>query len=208
MSNFFIVLDPIFALQIGFPEQIYSGYDDALVPNVVMSNQDGVQPLLTGAGIFAFTSFVDHEKQIISTGSVFSLDDRLSIDVEIAMPLARSIDVHNSKEKQTYLLSRFIVKDYIEVETIAQQRGGFLITKSLMQDKLSTGFLDLVANQPGTHVSQLKPGAIRELDIRLALRYKEFEIINSILTYSIKHKTFEMDADGCYDLLMTFNKKV
>ena len=145
---------------------------------------------------------------ITSTESIYRVDDRLSIDVEVTLPLARTIDVHKKQEKQTYLLSRFIVKDYVNVSTIAQQRGGFLLTKSMMQDKLSTGFTDLVADQPGTHSSQLKNGEIRELDVRLALRYKDWEVINSILTYSIKHKTLELEPDGCYDLLLAFNKRV
>ena len=101
-----------------------------------------------------------------------------------------------------------MVTDYIRVHTIAQQRGGFLLTKSMISDKLSTGFTDLVANHPGTHTAQLKNGNIQELDVRLILRYKSFEIINSILTYSVEHKTIEMGVDGLYDLLLSFNKRV
>ena len=206
LSNFFIILDPIFAAQVGFPEQIYSGATAQGL--VVMSNQPGCLPLLDGTNHFALPSPVNDGVSIISTNSIYRVDDRLSIDVEITLPLARTIDVHDKQEKQTYLLSRFMVKDYIKVETIAQQRGGFLLTKSMLQDKLSTGFTDLVANQPGTHTSQLKNGKVREMDVRLMLRYKSFEIINSILTYSIKTKTLNMEDDGCFDLLLSFNKRV
>ena len=236
LSNFFIVLDPVFAAQVGFPEQIYSGATALGV--VVMSNQPGCLPLVAG-GNFALPSQVNDGVSIISTSSIYRVDDRLSIDVEISLPVARTIDVQPEKkttlvprpqtaaqiaahtpkiydiikqvvtrEKQTYLLSRFVVTDYVKVETIAQQKGGFLLTKSLVQDKLGTGFTDLVANQPGTHASQLKNGKIRELDVRLALRYKDFEIINGILTYSIKTKTLELEPDGCYDLLLSFQKRV
>ena len=78
----------------------------------------------------------------------------------------------------------------------------------MISDKLSTGFTDLVANQPGTHTAQLKNGSIQELDVRIVLRYKNFQIINNILTYSIGYKTIEMGDDGVYDLLLSFNKKV
>ena len=208
LSNFFIILDPVFAKLVGFPEQIYSGLDAVPNGNVVFSNQPGVLPLIDGANNFALPSAVADLYSFTSNDSIFRVDDRLSIDVEITLPLARTIDVHKKQEKQTYLLSRFIVKDFVNVATVAQQRGGFLLTKSIMQDKLSTGFTDLVANQPGTHASQLKNGKIRELDVRLALRFKEWEVINGILTYSIKHKTIEMEEDGCYDLLLAFNKRV
>jgi hypothetical protein len=205
LSNFFIVLDPVFAKQIGFPEQIYHGVTAANAQ--VMSNQPGVLPLI-GANTFTIGAAINDGRAIVSTGSIFATDDRLSIDVEITLPLARTIDVHDKTEFHTYLLSRFVVTDYIRVDTIAQQRGGFLLTKSMISDKLSTGFTDLVANQPGTHTAQLKNGEIQELDVRLVLRYKEFDIINNILTYSVGRKTIEMGADGVYDLLLSFNKRV
>ena len=78
----------------------------------------------------------------------------------------------------------------------------------MISDKLSTGFTDLVADNPGTHTAQLKNGQIQELDVRLILRYKSFEIINDILTYSTERKTLEMETDGVYDLLLSFNKRV
>jgi len=46
------------------------------------------------------------------------------------------------------------------------------------------------------------------MDVRLILRYKKYEILNNILTYSVAHKTFELEDDGLYDLLLSFNKKV
>ena len=174
-----------------------------------MSTQPGCRPLLDGANLFDLVSPIDDGRSVISTNSIFRTDDRISIDVEITLPLARTIDVHDSKEKQTHILSRFMIpSDYINVHTIAQQRGGFLLTKSMISDQLSGGFTDLVANSPGTHTSQLKNGEIQEMDIRLVLRYKKFEIINNILTYSIGHKILEMDADGIYDILLAINKRV
>ena len=206
LSNFFIIFDPVFAKQVGFPDQIYSGVTAGGA--AVMSNQPAILPLLTGANLFNLVSATNDGRSIISTSDIFRTDDRISFDVEITLPLACTIDVHDKQEKQTYLLSRFMVTDYIRVDTIAQQRGGFLLTKTMISDKLNTGFTDLVANQPGTHTAQLKNGNIQELDVRLILRYKSFEIINNILTYSTQHKTFEMGADGVYDLLLSFNKRV
>jgi hypothetical protein len=206
LSNFFIILDNVFAKQVGFPQQIYHGVTAANAQ--VMSNQPGVLPLISIANTFNIGAAINAGRSIISTNSIFRTDDRISFDVEITLPLARTIDVHDKKEFQTYLLSRFMVTDYIRVDTIAQQRGGFLLTKSMISDKLSTGFTDLVADNPGTHTAQLKNGQIQELDVRLILRYKSFEIINNILTYATERKTIEMETDGVYDLLLSFNKRV
>ena len=206
LSNFFIIFDPVFAKLIGFPTQIYHGTTAAGL--IVMSNQPGILPLLDGANNFALAPQINTGRSVISTKSIFRADDRLSIDVEITLPLAKTIDVHNKTEKHTYLLSRFLVADYLSVDTIAQQRGGFLLTKSIISDKLNSGLTDLVANSPGTHTAQLKNGKIQEMDVRLILRYKKYEIINNILTYSVAHKTLELEDDGLYDLLLSFNKKV
>ena len=206
LSNFFIIIDPVFAKQVGFPELIYHG------PNAIgvdiMSNQPGCLPLLDGANLFTSVSATNNGRSLISTSSIFRTDDRISLDIEITLPVARSIDVFQKQETQTYLLSRFMVTDYIRVDTIAQQRGGFLLTKSMISDKLNAGFTDLVAGSPGTHTAQLKNGSIQELDVRLILRYKKFEIINEILTYAIQRETLEMDPDGLYDMLLSFNKRV
>lgn len=96
-----------------------------------MSTQPGCLPLLDGANNFALASPIN-DGSVISTNSIFKADDRISIDVEITLPLARTIDVIDSKEKQTHILSRFMIADYIKVDTIAQQRGGFLLTKSMI----------------------------------------------------------------------------
>ena len=130
------------------------------------------------------------------------------VSVEISLPVVRTIDVHEKKEKQTFVLARYNVTDYVSVDTVCQQRGGFLLTKTIMQDKLSTGFTDLVGDYPGTHTIELKNGNIRELDIRLVLRYKDFKILNNILKYSIATKLMELEDDGLYDLLLSFNKRV
>ena len=82
------------------------------------------------------------------------------------------------------------------------------IRGSIISDKLNSGITDLVANSPGTHTAQLKNGKIQEMDVRLLLRYKKYEIINNSLTYSVAHKTLELEDDGLYDLLLSFNKKV
>ena len=66
-----------------------------------------------------------------------------------------------------------MITDYISVENKTQQRGGNILTKSILHDRLSTGFVDLVQNQPTSHISQLLNGKIQELDLRMVLRYKD-----------------------------------
>ena len=143
-----------------------------------------------------------------STKSVFHCDERISLDIEISIPLSQSIDVLNGKETHTYLLNRYMITDYVSVENKTQQRGGNILTKSILHDRLSTGFVDLVQNQPTSHISQLLNGTIQELDLRMVLRYKEYTVENNELHFTIERKTIELEEDEMYDLLLSFNKRV
>ena len=98
------------------------------------------------------------------------------------------------------------------------EKGGVILTKSIINDKLSVGFTDLVYNQPTSHTAQLLNGKIQEMDVRLVLRYKKYTIEltnaglitlpNDQLKFTIARKTIELEHDGLYDLLLAFNKLV
>ena len=101
-----------------------------------------------------------------------------------------------------------MIADYKEVETITQQRGGVILTKAILQDKLSTGLVDLVANKPAAHTAQLLNGKIQSLDMRLIHRYKDFYMDGSVLKFEIRHENFDIGDNGLYEILLEFNKKV
>ena len=211
LSNFYIELDEVFAKQIGFPVLIYA-YDNQ-AGTITLSNQVNAPPLFLGNGNFALNPHIHttanlQPRTIESTKSIFNCDDRLSIDIEISLPLSQSIDVHNGSEHHTYLLNRYMITDYVTVEGRTQQKGGHILTKSIIHDKLSAGFTDLVQNQPSSHTAQLLNGKIQEMDLRLMLRYKSFVIVGDHVEFTIKRVTMEMDESGVYDLLLAFNKRV
>lgn len=211
LSNFYLEFDDVFAKILGFPTLIYSYVDGAGLVHI--SNQEGVPDLFVagdfnlalGAPDLGATGF----ESLISTGSIFKFDERISIDIEIALPLSRTIDVLDRVERHTFILSRFMLSDYKELETIIEQRGGVILTKSILQDTLALGCVDLVRGQPQTHTAMLLNGKIQALDLRLVLRYKEYFIDNAEhLAFSIKHKTHELDEHGFYDILLHFIKKL
>lgn len=209
LSNFYIELDPVFAKIIGFPILIYSQVQGG---NVHISNQANVDPLIDdqdfdlnlGVPDLGATGF----ESIISTKSIFQYDERISIDIEMALPIARTIDVFNKKEKHTTILSRFMLTDYKELETIIEQRHGVIMSKSILQDRLAAGTVDLVRGQPQTHTAQLLGGRIQAMDMRLVLRYKDFVVTNKVLSYNVKHKTMELTEHGFVDIMLHFIKKL
>jgi hypothetical protein len=205
LANFWIQLEPVFAKRIGLPVNIYN---DALI----LSNQPGVVALLTAAAPISFAidvgQGVQSNRTIFSKESIFEMDDRLSIDIEISLPLSQTIDVENSKETHTFLLSRFIISDYKRIQTRVQQRKGVVLSKAIIEDTLALGIHDLVKNAPEAHTTQLHPGKIQALDSRLLFRYRSFSITNDTLRSEIKTKIFSMEPSGLYDILLEFNKKV
>ena len=214
LTNFYILVDEVFAKQIGFPRYIYA-YDDqgGNAGSVLLSNQIGIPYLFTANGNFAIDARISQAanqlpRTIESTKSIFNCDDRLSIDIEISLPLAQSIDIHNGSEEHTYLLNRYMITDYVTVEGRTQQKGGNILTKSIIFDKLSCGFTDLVHNQPSSHSAQLMNGKIQEMDLRMMLRYKEYSMDGNKLVFKIKRKTMELVETGVYDFLLAFNKRV
>ena len=179
-----------------------------------MSNQPGAAPLFDPLGLnFVLDAQIEDTangkpRTIQSTNSVYRVDDRLSIDVEISLPLRKYIDILDGAEKHTFVLNRFVVTDYISVEAKIQQKGGVLLTKNVFQDKLNTGFQDLVNDRPGSHAAKLMNGKIQELDVRLVKRYKKYRVENDKLKFEIMHDPFELEDHGQYDVLLSFNKRV
>ena len=228
LTNFYIEFDPVFARLIGFPQFIYG---DNVGGVITMSNQVTTPDLLYSAPDFAGNVqqyYVNdsnmpaaangNPRTIESTKSIFSCDDRLSLDIEISLPLSQSIDVFNGKEQHTFLLNRFMITDYINIAGRTQQKGGVILTKSLINDQMGSGFTDLVKNQPTSHVAKLLNGKIQEMDLRMVLRYKKYSILvddqgllslpKNQLQFTIERKTLQLDENAAYDLLLAFNKRV
>ena len=212
LTNFYILLDEIFAAQIGFPNSIYARNEEPDIWTLYtqISTDTNIDPLVVdnNGWFFALQPNVDQGVNIVSSKSLFNVDDRLSYDLEISLPLSMTIDTHDGKETQTYLLSRFQITDYQDVQTRAKQKDGLLLTETLIDDKLHGGKIDLVRGQPSTHVSQLLNGRIQALDMRVVLRYKEYYLENGKIKFNIARRTIDMGEFGFYDTLLQFNKRV
>ena len=207
-SNFYIQLDPVFAKQIGFPELIY--LTDDYLGTVTASNQPGIEPLYDlENNEFVANPEISQDRHIVSTNSMFGIDDRYSIDLEVTLPLAQTIDVFNGKEKHTFVLSRFNITDYksgVKARTV--QKQGVILTRGLFTDTLGSGMTDLVSD-PSAHTAQLLNGKIQEMNVRLLLRYKKYKIsATGDLEFTIEHQQIELDETGLYDILLQFNKNV
>lgn len=211
LTNFYIQFDEVFAKQIGFPTLVYAHDDQA--GTITMSNQPDVEALIDEDQLlgdtFSLISNVTEGRNISSTRSIFSVEERMSIDIEMSLPVAQTIDVTNGDEHHTFLLSRFAIGDYQKRYNMVQQSNGYVVTKTVLQNTIDSGFIDLVQDAPESHVSQLLSGEIRQLNMRLVLRYKNYFVgVGGHLAHTVERKIIEMDPSGLYDLLLQFNKRV
>ena len=213
LTNFYIILDEVFASQIGFPNIIFAR--DQVVQGATytqISTDVTIDDLLVenNANVFVFDMQpnVSEGVNIKSTQSIFRIDDRLSYDLEISLPISQTIDTMNGKESQTFLLSRFQINDYQNIHTRTKQKDGLLLTEALIEDQLQGGMVDLVRGAPSSHVSQLLNGSIQALDLRVILRYKEYYFDNNNVRFNIARRPVDMGDYGFYDLLLQFNKRV
>ena len=214
LTNFYIVLDDVFASQIGFPNKIFArnqtvqGVTYTQISTDVTIDDLLVQYLPHPVFVFNLQPHVSAGVNIKSTQSIFRIDDRLSYDLEISLPIAQTIDTMNGKESHTFLLSRFQINDYQNIHTRTKQKDGLLLTEALIEDQLQGGMVDLVRGAPSSHVSQLLNGSIQALDLRIILRYKEYYFDNDNVRFNIARQQVDMGDYGFYDLLLQFNKRV
>ena len=101
-----------------------------------------------------------------------------------------------------------MVTDYKQLESIVEQKGGVILSKSILSDTISAGVVDLVLGKPAAHTAQLLNGKIQAMDLRLILRYKDYFVENSHLKFKVAHKTLQLDEFGFYDILVQLNKNV
>ena len=210
-SNFYIEFDEVFAQQIGLPHLLYAAI---IGGNTQVSNQTNAQGDFNMAALigpaphtYQLVPEVGVNRNVKSTRSLFSFDDRLSFDLEVSLPLGMSIDLLNGSESHTFILSRFQITDYKQTSNRVKTKNGYLLSEGIFEDRL-VGKIDLVRGEPNSHVSQLLNGKIQAFNLRVILRYKEFTISNGKLILSIKSRAIQMDPYGFYDIMVQFNKPV
>ena len=210
--NYYIKFDDVFAKIIGFPQFLYAAdiggniqvsnrTNDAGEYNMVALYSPPPNPL------FSLDTTVEEGRNVKSTKSLFNFDDRLSFDLEVSLPLSMSIDILNGSENHTYVLSRFQITDYKHTTTRTKSKNGYLLSEGIFQDNL-VGRIDLVRDEPNSHVSQLINGKIQAMNVRVILRYRKYEVVNDVLQFTIESRPIEMDAFGFYDILTQFNKRL
>ena len=203
LSNFYISFGLKFQTYCGFAPYIWAS---TVAGALVTSNSAGLNATsfidpMAGTFLMDPNAFMGGAEPLFFPGtkSAFSADTRISIDIEATLPLFNSITSEFSVEKQEFLLERFSIPDFLDVETSNTTTNDLIVTGVDFQDGLMSGVKDLVKN-PSTHVIGMRPGFIQALDVTLWVRY----IVDNV----IKRKQFVLQENEWVDFTMVFTKKV
>lgn len=203
LSNFYISFGNKFQKFCGFESYIWAS---TVANALVTSRTDGYGPMsfidpMVGQFTMDANAFIGAGEPLIFPGtkSAFSADTRISIDVEATLPLFNSITSEFAVEKHEFLLERFSIPDYQDVETSNTTTNDLVITGVDFEDGLMSGVKDLVRD-PHTHVIGMRAGRIQALNVTLWIRY--------MLENTIKKTQLQLRNNEWVDFSMVFTKKV
>ena len=202
LSTFYIHMDPYAAALLGLSRFIFGG-EDANGGFVTSDGVDMAQPDILGDLQFEYD--VNFElplgvlfKNFVSARPIYLLDERESLDIEMTLPLSRTIDVHDEAVKETYRLASYPIQKFIKsTSALRTVRGGSLGNQMHVEDSLQGGVVEL--SRKGQTISHLLPGQIRAINVRLFCSY---------LTWARKRVEQPYTLDGYWDLELLFLKKV
>ena len=203
LSNFYIEFGPKFQKYCGFEHLVWgSTVAGALVTSRTTGyNTYSFIDAMAGQFTMLANTFMGNAQPLFFPGikSVFSADTRISVDIEATLPLFNSITSEFSVEKQEFLLERFSIPDFLDVETSNTTINDLVVTGVDFEDGLMSGVKDLVRD-PHTSVSGLRPGFIQALNVTLWIRY--------IIDNTIKKVRLKLQENEWVDFSMVFTKKV
>jgi hypothetical protein len=185
---------------LGLPRFIWVGGDGA--GGVVTSNNNTMailNPVQTHFVTFPAIPVGFDNNLFFSSKTVFSADQRVTLDIESTLPTYNTISSEFSKEIHTRLLARFNLSDFININAYTKSNNGLVISGIEFEEHVTDGVKDLVIN-PHTNLSMLRPSTIQAVDISLWLRY--------IVDKKIVKTEFKLLDHEWVDFTLSFIKRV
>ena len=199
-ENFYLEFSASMRSILGLPRFIWVGGDGA--GGVVTSNNNTMailNPVQTHFVTFPAIPVGFDNNLFFSSKTVFSADQRVTLDIESTLPTYNTISSEFSKEIHTRLLARFNLSDFININAYTKSNNGLVISGIEFEEQVTDGVKDLVRN-PHTNLSMLRPSTIQAVDISLWLRY--------IVDKKIVKTEFKLLDHEWVDFTLSFIKRV
>ena len=201
LSNWFIYLDPDFAKRVGFESQYLWGGQDQPNNNVTSGTADEYIWELNNAN-FRYK----HNMHYTGGDTIFKsdypfylLDQRLTLDVELTIPVSRMIESNNGEYKEKFKLASFPIDSYIQTDAKVSTVDGIARPSIRIRDSLTGGLIDLCDGYAESIVKHFLPGSVQAINTRIFCSYRDWNGSKIELGFEL---------DGFYDLELLFTKKV
>ena len=131
--------------------------------------------------------------------AIENLDERLSLDLQMTIPISNKIISVDGQEEHEHILARFPYNNMKKFTTKLVQTDVEMEDSVIIDESFGAGLVDLTLENPNYESNHLLNGDIQQLGISLFTRYYENGKIERIKT--------DMN-DGLWVLRLVFAKKV
>ena len=201
LSNFFIYLNPDMASFIGLPTYIFGGNDG--VDNITGQTHDLFH--IPGGQIApVYSHGIEYASPrgnvtFRSSSPFYLIDQRETLDVELTIPVSRTINSENGQYGEKVRLASFPIDSYIKTFTHISTKNGETMPTIRIKDNFQGGLLDLADGYQESHVKHFMPGTVRAINTRIYCSYR---------LWSGVRKEMDFVIDGFYDMQLLFMRKV
>jgi len=204
LTEFYIIVDAEFATLLGLSEYVWA----ATRPNGDMiTHNDDVTLFTAPPSTFIFNEQVgdgtDADNatflRFVSGRSIYNLDRRLSVDVDVTIPHANIVSSLFGEETHEHTLLRFAIADYIRTNGSNHVTGNLIKSSIDFDDELQIGNTDLVRKTENIQAITLLPGHIQAINTYVFVRYIEGGVV--------QRYPLSVDSTGFWRLVLAFNKK-
>ena len=203
LSQYYLAINPEFAKIIGLPLIIWGGrtpgFDIPPQPEVEYVTID--QKLFLQAPVrFAWDiQYVTTQgsSTFVSTRSMFLMDERVTLAIELTIPSSRVIQSDDSVVTEKYRLAEFALDRFVDVicsVNIVEDQVESSITVS---DKLEGGLTSLTDTELETHIIHMLPGAVQTINTRIFCNYRKWDKSLVSLPYLMDNALWDLDLLFC-----------
>ena len=201
LSNWFIYLDPDFAKRVGFESQYLWGGQDQANNNVTSGTVDEyIWELHQGNFRYKHEmTYTGGDTIFKSDYPFFLIDQRLTLDVELTIPVSKVVESNNGEYKEKFKLASFPIDSYIQTDAKVSTVDGIARPSIRIRDSLTGGLIDLCGGYAESIVKHFLPGSVQAINTRIFCSYRDWNGSKTELGFEL---------DGFYDLELLFTKKV
>ena len=201
LSQMYLAVNPVFAKMIGLSENLWGGRTPGFdIPPQPAVEFVSVEANVAENDVFAYDiQYVTTEglSTFMSSRSMFVLDERQTLGVELTIPSSRVIQSDDSVVTEKYRLAEFALDRFVDIRSEVAMDDDMVLNTIKVSDSLEGGLLSLTDNSLGTHIIHMLPGAIRTINTRLFCNYRKWDGTRLDAEYLMDNAFWDLELLFC-----------